>query len=82
MNSLKVHGTADEPDSPPGGSITGIPRLLWGWEEIEAATGICRRTLQRQRAAGLFPEPSRTVGRRPFWTPERVRQWSAGEKVR
>jgi hypothetical protein len=55
-----------------------VPRLLWGWPEILAATGIPRRTLERQIAAGRFVQPVRRTRRRPFWNAEEVRRWAEG----
>jgi predicted DNA-binding transcriptional regulator AlpA len=57
---------------------TPVPRLLWGWPEIVAATGIPRRTLERERAAGRFPRPIKRVGKRPFWKPSDVIRWAEG----
>lgn len=53
-------------------------RLLWGWPEVVAATGIPRRTLERELAADRFPRPIRRVGRRPFWKPSDVSSWAGG----
>ncbi len=55
-----------------------VPRLLWGWPEVIEATGIPRRTLEREISAGRFPRPVRRVGRRPYWSPEDVRRWAEG----
>jgi len=54
-----------------------VPRLLWGWPEIESSTGIPRRSLERERHRG-FPKPIRYVGRRPFWRPADVKAWAEG----
>jgi predicted DNA-binding transcriptional regulator AlpA len=55
-----------------------VPRLLlWGWPEIRAATGLARRTLERELHRG-FPRPVRRVGRRPYWKPEDVVAWAQG----
>jgi predicted DNA-binding transcriptional regulator AlpA len=59
----------------------GAPqRLLWGWPQILAATGINRRTLERELSAGRFPRPIRRVGRRPYWRPADVIRWAEGGK--
>jgi predicted DNA-binding transcriptional regulator AlpA len=55
-----------------------VPRLLWGWPEIVAATGIPRRTLEREIGAGRFPKPIKRVGKRPFWRPADVTAWAQG----
>lgn len=53
-------------------------RLLWGWPEVIRATGIPRRTLERELSARRFPQPARRVGRRPYWKPEAVTAWTQG----
>jgi hypothetical protein len=57
---------------------TLVPRLLWGWAEILDATGIPRRTLERELSAGRFLKPIKRVGRRPFWRPDHVIAWALG----
>jgi len=57
--------------------VANVPRLLWGWPEIEEATGIPRRTLERERHRS-FPKPVRLVGRRPFWKPSDIIAWAEG----
>jgi predicted DNA-binding transcriptional regulator AlpA len=54
-----------------------VPRLLWGWQQVLDATGIPRRTLERERHRS-FPKPVRHVGRRPYWKPEDVVAWAQG----
>ncbi len=54
--------------------------LLWGWPQVLAATGIPRRTLEQQIAAGNFPKPIRRVGRRPYWKPNDVIRWAGGDE--
>lgn len=56
-----------------------LPRLLWGWPEIVAATGIPRRTLEREISAERFPGPIKRVGRRPYWNPSDVMAWAQGD---
>jgi predicted DNA-binding transcriptional regulator AlpA len=55
-----------------------VPRLLWGWPENVHATGIPRRTLERELSAGRFPKPIKRVGRRPYWRPADVIAWAEG----
>ena len=57
-----------------------VERLLWGWPEVLSATGICRRTLERELSAGRFPRPVLRVGRRPYWKPADVIRWAEGGK--
>jgi predicted DNA-binding transcriptional regulator AlpA len=65
-------------DSAAAGPITSNTLLLWGWPVILSVTGIPRRTLERELAAGRFPKPVRYVGRRPYWRPGDVRLWAQG----
>ena len=53
-------------------------KLLWGWPDLLSATGLPRRTLEKEISAGRFPKPVRYVGRRPFWLPRIVAQWAEG----
>jgi predicted DNA-binding transcriptional regulator AlpA len=69
---------ADSIDRQPEAAGPAVHRLLWGWPEILAATGIPRRTLEREIAAGRFPKPVRRVGRRPFFKPSDIIRWSEG----
>ena len=68
---LRLANAIDRPEAP-------VLRLLWGWPEVLAATGIQRRTLEREIAAGRFPKPIRRVGRRPFFRPSDIIRWSEG----
>jgi predicted DNA-binding transcriptional regulator AlpA len=63
---------------PPEAPGPAVERLLWGWPELLSATGIPRRTIEREIAAGRFPKPIRRVGRRPFFRPIDIIQWSEG----
>ena len=74
-NDAEQHHSTAQPGP---GQAPIVPRLLWGWPEVIAATGIPRRTLEREIAAGRFVRPVRRVGRRPFWTPAEVRRWAEG----
>jgi predicted DNA-binding transcriptional regulator AlpA len=55
-----------------------VPLLLWGWPEILDASGLPRRTLEREIASKRFPRPVKRVGRRPFWKPADVVRWAEG----
>ena len=72
---LKLADSIDHQPEAPG---PAVERLLWGWPEVLAATGIPRRTLEREIAAGRFPKPIRRVGRRRFFRPADIIRWSGG----
>jgi predicted DNA-binding transcriptional regulator AlpA len=76
MKSRPALAAAVPPPEAPGPEA--VRRLLWGWPEVGAATGIPRRTLEREIAAGRFPNPVKRVGRRPFWRPADVISWAQG----
>ena len=44
--------------------------------------GLNRRTIERERAAGRFPEPDRKVGKVPLWAPATIDRWFGGEVAR
>lgn len=44
-------------------------------EELAAALGASRRSIERERSAGRFPKPDLTIGRMPLWRPETIREW-------
>ena len=50
-------------------------RLALRLDELPAALGVSRRTLERERSAGRFPRPDLTIGRIPLWRPETIREW-------
>jgi hypothetical protein len=83
VSSLPIdHLTAATPSSSAHPEITELVRLrdllLWGWPDLLSATGIPRRTLERELAAGRFPKPVLRVGRRPYWDPRDVCRWAHG----
>lgn len=52
-----------------------VERLAYRPEELAAAFGVSKRTLERERAAGRFPPPDCRIGRVPLWTPGTIRRW-------
>jgi predicted DNA-binding transcriptional regulator AlpA len=70
--------TRPKTEPKPESAAPPVPRLLWGWPEVIEATGIPRRTLEREMSAGRFPKPVKRVGRRPFWRPADVTTWAEG----
>jgi hypothetical protein len=65
---------------PPKGSFA-IPlseRLTWRLADIEAATGLSRRTLERLRSTGGLPPPDKMCGTIPLWLPRSIIRWVEG----
>lgn len=50
-------------------------RLTLRLDEVVAALGVSRRSIERERAAGRFPKPDLMLGRMPLWRPETLRAW-------
>ena len=55
-----------------------VERLALRIEDVAAALGMSRRTIERERSAGRFPPPDRKIGKAPVWSPETIRRWMAG----
>lgn len=69
---------APEPGNGQGGDrrpVVPVERLALRLDEVAAALGIGRRTLERERSAGRFPPPDLTIGKAPLWSPETIRAW-------
>ncbi len=49
--------------------------LAWRLETVAKALNISRRTLERERSAGRFPQPDLRIGRAPLWRPETIAAW-------
>ena len=75
--ALADHGRIRMADQPEAAG-PAVLRLLWGWPEILATTGVPRRSLERELAVNRFPQPVRRVGRRPYWRPADIRRWAEG----
>jgi hypothetical protein len=75
------------PDLPPAVPRSAVPRrwledlaqiahkLTWDLREISLLTGLSRRLLERELAAGRFPRPDLRVGRRCLWFQTSVRRY-------
>lgn len=63
------------PETPPAGEVS---RLTFRLDELAAAFGVCRRSIERARSAGRFPRPDLHIGKMPLWKPETVRAWVEG----
>ena len=53
-------------------------RLAYRLAELADQLGISRRTIERERSAGRFPEPDLHIGKSPLWKPETIRAWIDG----
>jgi predicted DNA-binding transcriptional regulator AlpA len=54
-------------------------RLTYRLDEVAAALGVSRRTIEREWSAGRFPKPDLMIGKAPLWSPETLTRWvSAG----
>jgi predicted DNA-binding transcriptional regulator AlpA len=69
-------GTVDAAPAPE--AAPAVERLALRLDEIAKALGVSRRALERERSAGRFPRPDRTLGRMPLWRVETVRAWLEG----
>ena len=55
-----------------------IERLTYRLDELAAALGVSRRTLERERSAGRLPRPDLHIGRAPMWRRETIARWLEG----
>jgi predicted DNA-binding transcriptional regulator AlpA len=55
-----------------------VERLALRLDEIAEAVGLSRRTIERERSAGRFPPPDRTIGKVAIWSVETIRRWVEG----
>jgi predicted DNA-binding transcriptional regulator AlpA len=55
----------------------GSIRLAYRLDEVAAAFGVSRRTIERERSAGRFPKPDLKIGRVPLWRPATLENWMA-----
>jgi predicted DNA-binding transcriptional regulator AlpA len=63
---------------PPKPVVPLSERLTWRLNDIEAALGVSRRSIERERSAGRFPRPDLTIGRAPLWKPATIAAWVEG----
>jgi predicted DNA-binding transcriptional regulator AlpA len=52
-----------------------VERLTYRIYEVAAAIGVSRRTIERERSAGHFPQPNLHIGKAPLWTREAIDRW-------
>jgi predicted DNA-binding transcriptional regulator AlpA len=68
---------AIQPDDASTNGRAPVERLTYRIDELAAALGISRRTLERERSAGRFPKPDLAMGKMPLWRVDSVRDWLA-----
>jgi predicted DNA-binding transcriptional regulator AlpA len=66
-----------DPDGPPEAAAPAVERLTLRLDEVAAALGVSRRLIERERSAGRFPPPDRTIGRVPLWSRQTLIEWIA-----
>ena len=59
----------------PGHPEAAPLRLTLRLDELAAALGVSRRTIERERSAGRFPKPDIHLGKAPCWRPETIAHW-------
>jgi predicted DNA-binding transcriptional regulator AlpA len=67
-----------EPDTEAPTADPFAGRLTLRLNEVASALGVSRRAIERERSAGRFPRPDRTIGKMPIWSVETIRQWIEG----
>jgi predicted DNA-binding transcriptional regulator AlpA len=65
-------------DRPATEAAPPIERMAYRLDEVAAALGMSRRTIERERSAGRFPPPDLKIGKAPLWRPETIRAWIEG----
>ncbi|MGO9597368.1 MAG: helix-turn-helix transcriptional regulator [Isosphaeraceae bacterium] len=68
---------ADSIDHQPKAAAPAVERLTLRLDEVAAALGVSRRLIERERSAGRFPPPDRTIGRVPLWSRQTLIEWIA-----
>jgi hypothetical protein len=72
------HSTAPLPasqDREAPGPVPVRDKLLWGWDDIVALTGLSKRLLQREVSARRMPAPDVKVCRRALYRPSTITAW-------
>lgn len=54
-----------------------VERLAYRINEVAVALGVSRRTIERERSAGRFPQPTLRIGKSPLWSREALERWLA-----
>jgi predicted DNA-binding transcriptional regulator AlpA len=58
----------------------GAERLVYRADELAQALGISRRELDRARAMGRIPKPTKVLGRMPVWSVSAINKWLSDAK--
>jgi predicted DNA-binding transcriptional regulator AlpA len=56
-------------------------RLAFRLDEIAQMLGVSRRTIERLRSAGKFPQPDIAINRMCLWCPETLQGWMKANKA-
>ena len=72
---MRRHPEPTPTDSQPPANPAIPDRLAYRLDELAEALGVSRRTIERERSAGRFPKPDRTIGKMPVWSPSTIRDW-------
>jgi len=75
---MQRQGEGETPDQAGRQERKAIERLAYRLDELAKGLGISRRTLERERSAGRFPQPDLTIGKAPLWKPETIQRWIDG----
>jgi hypothetical protein len=65
-----------QPPSPIAATVE-VQRLAYRLDEVAAALGVSRRSIERERSAGRFPPPDLQIGKMPLWRRETLVGWIA-----
>lgn len=65
----------DDHEATPRPPLASVDRLAYRLDDLAAALGVSRRTLERERSAGRFPPPDRKIGKAPLWRVETIERW-------
>jgi len=63
------------PESPDRPLVVPVPRLTLRLDEAASALGLSRRSVERLRSAGRFPNPDVQVNKMPLWRPSSLERW-------
>jgi hypothetical protein len=67
--------TTPAPHQDSVGPVPILEKLLWGWDDLTALTGLSKRLLQREVSARRMPGPDVRICRRALWRPATITMW-------